>query len=237
MQIVLIPGLMNDGWVWHRQIGALSRIGTVQIARNDGCDSLATMADRILDSARAPLWLVGHSMGGRVALEAWARAPERIGGLALLDTGAHGRRAKEVPGRTALVALARREGLRAVAAQWLPPMLSERARGDSALVAEIVAMLERATPDIFAGQQHALLNREDRTPLLPTIACPCLVATGSEDGWASPEQHARIADAIPDAELHVIADAGHMLPVEAPDAVTTMLVDWLTRKGARALPS
>lgn len=230
MQIVLIPGLMNDGWVWRHQIGPLSRIATVQVACNDGCDSLAAMASRILDGTRGPLWLVGHSMGGRVALEAWAQAPERIAGLALLDTGAHGLREKEEPGRTALVELARREGLRAVAKEWLPPMLSERARANGGLVEGIAEMLERATPDIFAAQQCALLEREDRTALLATITCPCLVATGSEDGWASPEQHASMADAIPHAELQVIEGAGHMIPVEAPDAVSAMLLDWLTRR-------
>jgi len=227
MRIVLIPGLMNDGWVWRHQIGALSRIAPVEVARNDGCDSLAAMAARILDDTRGPLWIAGHSMGGRVALEAWAQAPERIAGLALLDTGAHGPRDGEAPKRNALVELARREGLRAVAREWLPPMLSARARAEPSFVEGIVAMLERATPAIFAGQQHALLGREDRTALLPTIRCPCLVATGDEDGWAPPAQHQRMADAIPGAALRIVEGAGHMLPVEAPDAVTAMLLDWL----------
>ena len=85
MQIVLIPGLMNDGWIWRHQIGQLSRITSVTIARTDGCDSLAAMADRILGHTAGPLMVIGHSMGGRVALEVVARAPERVKRLALLD--------------------------------------------------------------------------------------------------------------------------------------------------------
>ena len=69
MQIILIPGLMNDGWVWRHQLGPLSRLGPVTIASNDGCDSLKDMASRILSASQGPLAVAGHSMGGRVALE------------------------------------------------------------------------------------------------------------------------------------------------------------------------
>lgn len=229
MQIVLIPGLMNDGWVWRDQVGPLSRVAPVRIARNDGCDSLAAMGARLLEGADGQLWLIGHSMGGRVALEAWAQAPGRIAGMALFSTGAHGPRESERPGRMRLVELAREQGLGAVAAEWLPPMLGKSGLADGALVHGITAMLKRATPDIFAAQQRALLGREDRLPLLATISCPTLVATGREDGWASTAQHAEIAEAIPGAELRVIEGAGHMMPVEAPEAVNTMLLDWLAR--------
>jgi len=66
-------------------------------------------------------------------------------------------------------------------------------------------------------------------PLLPAIACPTLVATGNEDAWASPAQHAEMASGIPGATLAVIEGAGHMLPVEAPEALTRLLLDWLAR--------
>ncbi|MDI1294993.1 MAG: alpha/beta hydrolase, partial [bacterium] len=122
--IVLIPGLMNDGWVWHGVIGPLSRLGSVVIARTDGCDSLAAMAGRIADSVTGPMIAIGHSMGGRVALELADQAADRMVGLALLDTGAAGPSAQEAEGRRNLVALARAEGMAKVAESWMPPMLA-----------------------------------------------------------------------------------------------------------------
>ena len=58
MQIILIPGLMNDGWVWRHQFGALSRIAPVTVARTDGCGSLREMAERIRrhQRMRSPDW-------------------------------------------------------------------------------------------------------------------------------------------------------------------------------------
>lgn len=227
MQIVLIPGLMNDGWVWRHQIGALSRFGAVVIAHNDGCDSLGAMAERILSVCRGPIAVVGHSMGGRVALEVIARAPGRVARLALLDTGAGGPDEAEASGRMMLIDLARAEGMAAVAREWLPPMLGSNSRDNQGLVEGITEMLGRCTAEIFAGQQKALLERPDRSTLLKGIACPTLVATGSEDAWASPAQHSSMADAIPHAGLRIVEGSGHMLPVEAPEILTSLLVDLL----------
>lgn len=227
MQIVLIPGLMNDGWVWRHQIGPLSRLAPVTVAHNDGCDSLGAMADRILALTQADLAVIGHSMGGRVALEVAARAPDRVSRLALLDTGAAGPAEGEAAGRLRLADLARDRGMAAVAREWLPPMLAPANREHAGLVSGITAMLERCTPEIFAAQQKALIERPDRTALLAEIACPTLLAVGSEDAWAPPAALKEMADAIPAAILRVVEGSGHMLPVEAPDALTEILAEWL----------
>lgn len=227
MQIILIPGLMNDGWVWRHQIGALSRIASVTVARTDGCGTLQEMAERIVSGTVGPLAVVGHSMGGRVALEVAALAPDRLAKLVLLDSGAHGPSEKERPGRMKLVETARSEGMAAVARDWLPPMLAAANRRNSGLIHGITEMLERCSPETFALQQQALLTRPDRSALPPHIPCPLLAMTGSEDEWAPVAQHEAIANAAPNGRLAVIEGAGHMLPVEAPEAVTRLLSEFL----------
>src|SRR4051812_35980782 len=85
--IVLVPGLMCDAAVWRGQMAGLGASRHIQVADHALSDSLGAMADRILDEAAPVFALAGHSMGGRVALEVLARAPERVSRLALLDTG------------------------------------------------------------------------------------------------------------------------------------------------------
>lgn len=232
MQIVLIPGLMNDAWVWREQIGPLSRIAAVRVACNDGCDSLADMAARIIAESPGRIAVAGHSMGGRIAMEVMRQAPERVAGLALLSTGMHGVREAELAGRRALVETGRSEGMHAVAAAWMPQMLAAARRDDRAVVDGITTMLARCTPEIFAAQQAAMMSRSDLTPLLAGIRVPTLVATGEEDGWASPAQHEQIAAAIPGATLRIVPGAGHMMPVENPAAVTAVLLEWTARLNA-----
>ncbi len=82
--------------------------------------------------------------------------------------------------------------------------------------------------EVFAAQVDALLSRPAVEPVLPHITCPVLVAVGSEDRWSPPAQHLEIAAALPDAHLHVIENAGHMLPAEAPDLLNATIADWLT---------
>ncbi|UFN47189.1 alpha/beta hydrolase [Roseomonas sp. OT10] len=225
--VVLIPGLLCDASVWEPQRAALSAGRAVLIPDLWGLDSIEAMAERVLASAPGRFALAGHSMGARVALALLDRAPERVERLALLDTGVHPRRPGEAEKRQELVDLAHREGMAALAARWLPPMVHPARAQDPALMGPLTAMVCRATPAIFAGQVRALLNRPDAAAVLPRIACPTLVACGRQDGWSPLEQHEAMAAAIPGARLSVIEESGHMCTVEAPEAVTDLLHGWL----------
>ena len=76
-------------------------------------------------------------------------------------------------------------------------------------------------------QVTALLNRPDADLVLPKIRCPVLVAVGRQDAWSPPEQHVAIAAAIPGARLRIFEDCGHMSTVEAPEAVSVALAEWM----------
>jgi pimeloyl-ACP methyl ester carboxylesterase len=233
--ICLLPGLLCDRTVWAPQIPALSAQGEVFVADLWGPSSFAAMADKVLaETGGRPLAIAGHSMGARVALEMWRLAPERIARLALLSTGFHGPRPEERAKRMALVDLAYRDGMKAVAARWLPPMLHPQAARDEALMAELTAMVCRATPQTFEAQQTAGLERPDAADYLPKIVCPTLVLVGRQDGWSPVPQHEEMARKIPDATLTVVEDAGHMVTVEQPQAVTAALVQWLQRPAKKA---
>ena len=229
-QLVLLPGLLCDGAAWAHQVEGLADRAEVMVGDLYGFDSIGAMAASVLAEAPARFALAGHSMGARVALEMMRQAPERISHLALLDTGIHPRQPGEVEKRGALVDLARREGMAALAAQWLPPMVHPSGV-DPATMQAMVAMVCRATPDIFAGQQRALLDRPDAAAGLDAIACPVLVGVGRQDVWSPLSQHETIAAGIEGAKLVVFEDSGHMAPMEQPDAVTAAMRAWLSQPG------
>src|SRR5262245_39236642 len=84
--LVLVPGLLCDEAVWEHQARALRGATNIQIAHHDQLDSLGEMAEKILESAPTRFAIAGHSMGAKAALEVFRRAPERIAGIALLDS-------------------------------------------------------------------------------------------------------------------------------------------------------
>jgi len=232
--LVLVPGLLCDEVVWTHQVDALADIADVQIATNGARDSLVAMADAIIAQAPPRFAIAGHSMGGRVALEVVRRAPDRVTALALLDTGylplASGETGEsEVAGRLALVEKARRRGMRAMGWEWLQGMVYPSRLSDAILVNAILDMIARRTPELYAAQTKALINRPDATPVLGKIRCPTLVLCGQDDLWSPPTRHEEICDQIRDSTLEVIPFCGHMSTMERPGPVSEALRAWLFR--------
>jgi pimeloyl-ACP methyl ester carboxylesterase len=224
---------MCDAAVWAHQARQLETAATIVISDHGSIDSLGKMAEAILRSAPARFAIAGHSMGGRVALEVFRRAPDRIEGMALMDT-AYAPRPAGAPGeaeaaqRYALLDIARTEGTRAMSEVWVQNMVHPNRLSDTALLNSILDMFSRKTPDIFAAQIKALLERPDATPLLTEIHCPTMVLCGRQDGWSTLSRHQEIAARIAHSELVVIEDCGHMSTMERPEPVTAAMNAWLT---------
>lgn len=226
--ILLIPGLLGDEGMWQAQRRAFeARRRRVVVADHAGLASIPEMARRALASVEGSLDVVGHSMGARVALEVVRQAPERVRRLALLDTGIHPLREGEVEKRQAMVDLADRKGMTALAEAWLPPMVAPERIGDPALMRHLRTIVQRFSADDHRRQIHALIERPAVQDLLPKIACPVLVMVGRQDQWSPVAQHEEIAALIPEAKLVVIEDCGHMSPVEQPEATTEALLAFL----------
>jgi pimeloyl-ACP methyl ester carboxylesterase len=226
--LLLLSGLLCDETVWADIPERLADIADVRVLSFGGFTSIAAMAERVLAVAPERFALAGHSMGGRVALEAVRSARSRVVGLALLNTGVHTVRDGEPQSRGRLLKLAYEKGMSALAAEWLPPMMAGGARS-AELMPRLAAMIERSTPDAYAGQVNAMLNRPDALPVLPTIDVPTLLLSGSEDTWSPVSQHETMRRRIPHATLFEIHGAGHMAPFERPDAVAVALREWLAK--------
>lgn len=232
MNLLLLPGLMCDAAVWAPLRPQLDAVASCSIPHYADATSLGEMAERVLADAPVTFALAGHSMGGRVALELVRRAPGRVERIALLDTGCRARAAgaageEEKARRYALLALARTHGVRAMAREWVRPMVHADRLADAALIDAILDMFERRTAGEFAGQIEALLARPDATALLRSLECPALVLCGRDDGWSTPAQHAEMAALIPGAHLVVVEHCGHMAPMERPREVADALLAWL----------
>ena len=225
--LMLLPGLICDASIYAPQTAAFRDSRAV-----DGYglrDRLEDMARHVLEQAPERFDLLGHSMGARVALEGVRMAPERVRRLALVSTGIHSLRPGEVGKRFDLRRIGRERGMDALTDAWLPPMVAPANRGNSAIMDPLRAMCLRAGQAVFEAQIDALLARAEVESLLPAISCPTLVLCGSEDGWSPPAQHEAIAAAIPNSELVIVEGAGHMIQLEAPDAVNEAIARWLAR--------
>jgi pimeloyl-ACP methyl ester carboxylesterase len=231
--LLFLPGLMCDARMFSPQLAAFPDARAVP--GYGFADSIVEMARVALDHAEregsARFDLFGHSMGGRVALEVYRLAPERVRRLALSSTGIHPLGANEPAKRHALQAIGHEQGHEALVDTWLPPMVAEANRSGSDY-AEMRQMSVDAGQAQFDAQIHALLGRPEVESLLPTIACPTLVMTGELDAWSPPAQHQAIAAAIPNSQLVIVPGAGHMVTREAPGEVNQAIARWLEMPAA-----
>jgi pimeloyl-ACP methyl ester carboxylesterase len=229
--LLLLPGLICDQTAWQHQIDALSDLAECSVTDYGTLDSILGMAEVVLRTAPERFSIAGHSMGGRIALQMYRLAPQRVARIALLNSGylppaAGAAGEEETRKRGELVALAQSKGMHAMLRQWLPPMIDSRRISDTVLVNTIIEMMSRKTPEIFAAQVRALLGRPDASAILEQIRCPALLLTGREDGWSTPAQHSAMAAKIAGSQLVIVPDCGHMSMLERPAEVSAALRAW-----------
>lgn len=228
--LILLPGLMCDEAVWEHQRQTLAPFAEVIIPVFRGYNSLVAMAEYVLSMAPERFSVIGHSMGGRVAWELMELAGNRIDRIAVMDTGIHPVSKEEPDKRQVLLDKAQAEGLKAVADDWIPGMVHPDRHEDKKLIDEITAMILRNSVEDFLGQQQALLERKDQTSTLSHISHEVLLVAGAADSHSPPAQHQLMAAQLNKSRLEVIPDAGHMVTMEKPEEVSTILLDWLIKK-------
>ncbi|MGJ3230491.1 MAG: alpha/beta fold hydrolase [Oceanicaulis sp.] len=184
---------------------------------SDTVDQVAALLEEI---APDRFVLGGHSLGGLVAWRYAAQAPERVAGLVLIAPGGYpnlgvGDEPAPVPQQVKLyLTAAPMAGVEAATAA----LYADPSRITEAQLERIHAMMR------VEGIGPALVERieqftlPDPNPILRTIEAPALIIWGQRDAMISPEHGPRFAAAMPDAELVLIDDAGHMPVEEQPEA-------------------
>jgi len=227
--LYLLPGLLCDKDAWQYQQAALSDSIDVRIPDFRGIDSLGKMADMVLADAPQRFSVAGHSMGGRVGLELIHTAPQRIENLILLSVGAHPVNDDECEQRSSLVEEAASIGMDRYAVSWANLMLGYQAEENRITRKCIETMARRQSLDDFIAHITAGLGRSDQSLYLAHIPIPVLLIVGEKDTWSPVIQHQAIKQKIPDAELVIVPNAGHMVILDQPEVVSRHIKRWLFR--------
>ena len=170
--------------------------------------------------------ICGLSMGGYVAFELWRMARQRVTGLVLANTRSGEDTPEAAAGRRALAARLREEGNDFLVAEP-PPLL--RADAPDALWSYVRDAIAEQPAESIAAAAAGMAERLDSTPDLGAIDVPAMVITSNGDTLIPPAVTSEMADHIPDAELIVIPDAGHLSNLEAPAAFNQALGGFLKR--------
>jgi len=199
--LVALPGMLGTGAVFG-QLPPGARV--LWPAQTD----LDAAVAAVLACDADELALVGHSLGGIVALAAAARAPERVTRLVVYATNAAAPRADQLTTWSAWAAAVRAGRFTAMAEAVTDGMRPGRWR------ALALAMAAEVGPAVLLGQLALQATRVDLHPELGRVRAATDVVCGADDPLCPPSFHERIAAAVPGARLRVVDGAGHLVPLD-----------------------
>lgn len=179
-------------------------------------DDCAAFLDKL--GIQRPVLVCGLSMGGYIAFAFYRQHSSRVAGLVLAATRPGPDTPEGQANRDKSATLARQHGVSAIAASMLPKLLSPgtyRNRPD--LVNQVSKVMECISLEGITGDLMGMKERPDSTPALAGIKVPTLVLHGADDQIIPLQEAESMRDAIPNARLQVIPNAGHLLNLEQPD--------------------
>jgi len=223
--LVLLPGFMCDADLWADVEPGLA--GHWRIGHGDMFEdaSIEAMAHRVLAAAPDRIVVVGFSMGGFVAREIALTAPDRVRAMVLIATSAMGTTATRAERNRARRERIAAQPFRGMSRSDLRRALHPSRRDDEVLVDRMLAMGARLGKDVLLRQLAA--ERVDGHARLPEIRCPTLVVAAESDELRPRVETDRLAAGIPGARYEIVADCGHMIPLERPKVLAALLNAWL----------
>ena len=218
---------MCDARLFGPQIADLSREMAVTVAPVSSGERVEEVASALLDVLPRRFALVGLGLGGMVAMELQRRAPDRVARLMLISTTPLAETPQQAAELDPLIIKARTGRLREAVRALRPVDCLAPGPFRMEIQSILDEMAEGLGVDVFTRQIRVLQRRRDQQSALRKLRVPVTVLCGAHDITLPVKRHAFLAELIPGARLEVIEDAGHLPPLEAPDAVSDAIRDWL----------
>lgn len=237
--VILVHGYPLDGAMWSGVARALApkfRVlkpdlpgrGNTDVAAPGGIAGYADFLEALLAGLPAPVGIAGFSFGGYITLELMKRRPEKVRGLALVDTRASADDPLARAKRDETIAAVRENGVRPVVETMPAKLLSSESVGRPDLLERVQRMISRQKPETVEADLVAMRERPDSTSFLPEITVPTIVIVGEQDVLTPPADSEAMAGAIPGARLVTVPGAGHLTPMERPRAVAEALGEFFS---------
>ena len=220
MTLVLLPGMMCDERLFQDMPNRIC----LSISQHD---TVEAMAADVLSKAPDSFALGGLSMGGIVAMEVIAQAPDRVTKLALMDTNVEAESDRVKAMRAPQMDKVRAGQLEGVMRDEMKPYYLADGPDQKQVLDLCMDMAMALGPEVFLRQSSALMSRPDQKDTLSRWTKPTLILTGAEDRLCPMHRHRLMADLMPQADLVVIDGAGHLPTLERPDPTRAALMRWL----------
>ncbi len=240
--LLFIHGFPLDHTMWREQLRPLSRTHRViapdlrgfgrsgvtpgKVTMKQYADDLVTLLDHL--EIRLPVTLCALSMGGYIAWPFFRNYRERLERLILCDTKAASDTETACENRLRLADQVLLDGTASLAENMPTKLFSPRTlETQPELVEDLRKVIRSASPEGVSAALLGMAGRPDVTAWLGQIDVPTLLIVGRDDQITTMEEMRGMSQAIAESTFVIIDDAGHMAPLEAPEAVNAAIEHFL----------
>lgn len=219
---------MADARVFMPQIVALGAGRPVILLAPSMADTVEKVATEAAAQLPPRFAVIGHGLGGNIAIELLRRCPDAVSRVALIATDPLPEPPQLAAEQEALLVAAKTGHMADCIAQMLP----EAALHDAPWRGEVLALVQDMAATLgaeqFTRQLRAMQRRPDQQKTLRKANVPTLILTGAADTIVPRRRAEFLARMMPQGCLEVIAEAGHLPQLEQPEAVTKALETFLS---------
>ncbi len=225
--LVLIPGMMADARLFLPQMVRLGGERAMHVVVPTVGDHVEQMAEAMLPHLPPQFALMGHGLGGDIALELIRRIPDRVSRVILLATDPLAEPPMIAAAREARIVAAKSGRLGEAMREEIPLSAIVEAPWRDDIMALIRDMAFGLGEGVFIRQTRALQRRPDQQKTMRRVKLPALVIAGVADTLVPLRRQEFNANLMPYGKLQIIADAGHLPSLEQPDAVSDAIESFL----------
>lgn len=223
MKLLLLHPLPLDGSIFADDLRTLVDVSAAPTLYGSGSD-LCDWAQAALDSiGDGPIVVVGNSIGGSCAIEVARLAPKKVKALVLV--GAKPGHRPEPNLRDDVLRLITSDGVSAAWDRFWLPLFGPAASADAIERAQQVVRKQGA--DAISNGVRAFHGRIDRESFLECWAGPTLIVSGEHD--INLARARLLVESLPNASFHLVAGAGHYIPIEDPEAMRAIAAEAISR--------
>jgi pimeloyl-ACP methyl ester carboxylesterase len=242
--VILLHGFGEDGSVWDHYVPELKKNYTLLIpdlagsgnstANMEGItiDTLADHVNMILvkEDVRS-CYMIGHSMGGYVALAFAEKYSDKLLGLGLFHSTAFADDEEKKANRLKNIEFIRKHGAAKFITQTMPNLFSEEYKNEHPeVVQDIIEKYSSFSPTSLVAYTEAMMTRPDRTHVLKEFGKPVLLIIGEKDNAVPLEQSLRLCKIADFAYIYIGTHSGHMGMLEEPEFCLKAIQDFLSGK-------
>ncbi len=239
--IMLLHGFAEDSTIWDNQIEPLSRSCRLIVPDLPGSgrssainpaismEKLATVVKDLLDDLKIDqCTLIGHSMGGYIALAFAALYPEQLNAFGLFHSTAYPDSEEKKATRRKAIDFIRAHGSAPFIRQSTPNLFSANTREHRPqLIETTIANYSGIAPESLIAYYEAMIARPDRTDVLRQFPRPVLFIIGKDDNVIPLQQSLQQCYLPSISHLHILKNTGHQAMLEDPEKSNQLLRDFI----------